>query len=86
MQRMKVCNFSKFCRSIGVKKKYKKSGVVQISETLNKYCNLKTFKMGKTWHFILCYIRHTKTNVLAIARTQKKIFSFKSNKNKTKNI
>jgi hypothetical protein len=27
--------------------------------------------MGKTWHFILCYSRHTKTNSLSTARTQK---------------
>jgi hypothetical protein len=44
---------------------------VQISATPNKYCNLKTSKMSKTWHFILCYNRYTKTNFLAIARTQK---------------
>jgi hypothetical protein len=24
----------------------------QISTTLNKYCKIKTPKMGKTWHFI----------------------------------
>jgi hypothetical protein len=27
--------------------------------------------MGKTWHFILCYSRHNKTNSLSTARTQK---------------
>jgi hypothetical protein len=42
----------------------------QISPTLNKFCNLSTFKMGKTWHFIFytidtikklsCYIKDTK--------------------------
>jgi hypothetical protein len=26
--------------------------VVQVSATPNKYCNLITSKMGKTWHFI----------------------------------
>jgi hypothetical protein len=45
--------------------------VVQILATLNKYCNLKTSKIFKTWHFILCYSKHTKANFLAIARTQK---------------
>jgi hypothetical protein len=45
--------------------------VVEILETPNKYCNFKTCNMGKTWHFILCYSTHTKTNSLATARTQK---------------
>jgi hypothetical protein len=46
--------------------------------------------MGKTWHFILCYVIHTKTNFLAKSKTQKentkKKLSFKSNKNKTKKV
>jgi hypothetical protein len=44
--------------------------VAQILATLNKYCNLKTSKMGKIWHFIFaivyklkklsCYSKYTK--------------------------
>jgi hypothetical protein len=45
--------------------------VVQILATLNKYCNLKTSKIFKTWHFILCYSKRTKANFIVIARTQK---------------
>jgi hypothetical protein len=43
---------------------------VQISETPNKHCNLKTSKMGKTWHFIFTTLNILKKN-LATARTQK---------------
>jgi fructose-bisphosphate aldolase class 1 len=43
----------------------------QISASPNKYCNLVTSKMGKTWYFIFCYSRHTKKNSLDTARTQK---------------
>jgi hypothetical protein len=43
----------------------------QISATPNKYCNLKSSKMGKTWHFILHYSRYTKTNSLSTSRPQK---------------
>jgi hypothetical protein len=30
--------------------------VVQISASRNKYCNVKTPKMGKTWHFIFATV------------------------------
>jgi hypothetical protein len=30
--------------------------VVQISAFPNKYCNLLTSKMGKTWHFIFATV------------------------------
>jgi hypothetical protein len=45
----------------------------QISTTLNKFCNLKTSNMGKTWHFIF-----------DIVDTLKKTFMLqKGHKNKT---
>jgi hypothetical protein len=43
----------------------------QILASPNKYCNLVTSKMGKTWYFIFFYRRHTKKNSLDTARTQK---------------
>jgi hypothetical protein len=43
---------------------------MQISETSNKYCNLKTFKTGKTWHFLFATV-DTHTQILATSRTQK---------------
>jgi hypothetical protein len=62
-------------RSIGVTEKKMKNraskSVVQISATPINICNLSTSKMGKTWHFVFLYSRHTKTNFLAIERTQK---------------
>jgi hypothetical protein len=41
----------------------------QISVTPSKYCNLKTFKMGKTWHFIFATVDALKK--LATVRKQK---------------
>jgi hypothetical protein len=56
----------------------------QFSATPNKYCNLKTSKMGKTWHFIFSsvdklsrYSKETKK------KTQIKLLSHKINKNTT---
>jgi hypothetical protein len=42
---------------------------VQISTTPNKFCNLKTPKVGKTWHFIFAIVDTLKK--IATARTQK---------------
>jgi hypothetical protein len=39
---------------------------VQISATLIKYCNLKTFKMGKTWHFIFATVETLKQTFLLV--------------------
>jgi hypothetical protein len=44
---------------------------VQISATPNKYCNLKTSKMGKTWHFIFDIVDTLKQLYCDIKRTQK---------------
>jgi hypothetical protein len=44
---------------------------VQISATPHMYCNLKTSKMGKTWHFISCY--RTNQNQLSCYRNNTKI-------------
>jgi hypothetical protein len=38
-----------------MKKRVTKSAA-QILGTPNKFCNLKTFKMGKTWHFIFATV------------------------------
>jgi hypothetical protein len=51
-------------------KKHALKSDAQISASPNKYCNILTSKMDKTWHFIFFYSRHTK-KCLATARTQK---------------
>jgi hypothetical protein len=60
---------------------------VQISASSNKYCNLLTSKMGKTWHFIFATVGTLKQNFLLQQghkmNTHKKLPSHKSNKNKT---
>jgi hypothetical protein len=38
--------------------------VAQISATPNKYCNLKTPNMGKSWHFIFATVDTLKQNFL----------------------
>jgi hypothetical protein len=38
--------------------------IVHISATRNKYCNLKTPKMGKTWHFIFTTVEKLKETFL----------------------
>jgi hypothetical protein len=59
----------------------------QISATPNKYCNLKTSKMGKTWHFIFATVDTLKQNFFLQQghknKTQRKLLYFKRNKNKT---
>jgi hypothetical protein len=59
-----------------------------MSATPNKYCNLKTSKMGK-----LGTLFHTTANTLKLLlqqshknKTQNKILSFKSKENKTKKV
>jgi hypothetical protein len=61
-----------------------------MSATPNKYCNLKTSKMGK-----LGTLFHTTANTLKLKlllqqlhkkKTQKKILSFKRKENKTKKV
>jgi hypothetical protein len=42
----------------------------QILASPNKYCNLLTFKMGKSWHFIFFKVDSLK-KFLATIRTQK---------------
>jgi hypothetical protein len=52
----------------------------QISATLNKFCNLKTPKVGKTWYFIFdtvdtlkklsCYSKDTKEDLNKITLIQ----------------
>jgi hypothetical protein len=61
----------------------------QISVTPNKYCNLIASKMGKTWHFI-CTVDTLKQTFLLQKghknNTQRKLLSYKSNKNKPKKV
>jgi hypothetical protein len=61
--------------------------VAQISASPKKYCNLLTFKMGKTWHFIFDTVDIQKQNFLLQQgyknKTQLKLLSYKSNKSKT---
>jgi hypothetical protein len=58
----------------------------QILASPNKYCNLLTPKMGKTWHFIFLKVDTlNKTFLLQQGHknmTQIKLLSHKSNKNK----
>jgi hypothetical protein len=61
--------------------------VVQILATPHKHCNLKTPKVGKTWHFIFAKVDTLKQNLLIQQghkkKTQIKLLSSKSNENKT---
>jgi hypothetical protein len=56
---------------------------MQISATPNKYCNLKTSKMGKTWHFIFATVDTLKQNLLPPVN---KILSWESKQNKTEKV
>jgi hypothetical protein len=62
----------------------------QISASPNKYYNLLTSMMGKTWHFIFDTVDTLKQNLLLQQglknKTQIKLLSSKSNENKTKKI
>jgi hypothetical protein len=62
----------------------------RISATLNKYCNLITSKMGKTWHFIFATVDTLKQNFLLLQghkkKTQRKLLSHNNNENKTKKV
>jgi hypothetical protein len=44
---------------------------VQISGTPHMYCNLKTSKMGKTWHFINSYSKKTKRKLSCNSKSAK---------------
>jgi hypothetical protein len=59
----------------------------QISATLINFCNLKSSKMDKTWHFIFATVETLKKTFLIQQghknKTQIKLLSFKSNENKT---
>jgi hypothetical protein len=60
---------------------------VQISPTPNKYCNLKTSKMDKSWCFIFTIVGTLKQTFLLQKghkkKCQIKLLSHKNNKNKT---
>jgi hypothetical protein len=61
----------------------------QISVSPNKYCNLLTSKMGKTWHFFATVDTLKKTFLLQQGqkkKTQIKLLSHKSNENKTERV
>jgi hypothetical protein len=59
----------------------------KISTTPDKFCNLKTPKVGKTWHFIFCTVCTLKNTFFLKQghkkNTQIKLLSSKSNENKT---
>jgi hypothetical protein len=59
----------------------------QISPTPNKYCNLKTSKMDKSWHFIFTIVGTLKQTFFLQKghkkKSQIKLLSHKNNKNKT---
>jgi hypothetical protein len=50
--------------------------VAQISASPNKYCNLLTFEMGKTWHFIFAAV-DTLKQTLFLQQGHKKEYSNK---------
>jgi hypothetical protein len=45
----------------------------QILETPNKYCNLKTLKMGKFWHFIFVIVDTLKQTFFYNKDTKRKL-------------
>jgi hypothetical protein len=65
-----------------------RKSAAQISATSNKFCNLKTPKVGKNLHFIFDIVDTLKKTFLLHHghknKTQIKLISSKSNKNKTK--
>jgi hypothetical protein len=68
-------------------KNHATKSVAQISATLNKFCNLKTPQVVKTWHFIFVIV-DTLKQILFLQqghkkKTQIKLLSSKSNENKT---
>jgi hypothetical protein len=71
-------------------KNHATKSAAQISATSNKFCNLSTSRMGKTWHFIFNTVDTLKQTFLLQQghkkETQKKLLSFKSNKNNTKKV
>jgi hypothetical protein len=61
--------------------------VAQILASPNKYCNLLTTKMGKTWHFSFATVDKLKQTFLLQhghkSKTQIKLLSHMNNENKT---
>jgi hypothetical protein len=68
-------------------KNHAPKSAAQISATPNKYCNLKTPKMGKTSHYIFATVNTLKQTFFLQQghkkKTQMKLLSPKSNENKT---
>jgi hypothetical protein len=71
-------------------KNHATKNAAQSLATLNKYCNLKTPKMGKNWHFIFLKVDTLKHILLILQghknNTQIKLLSSKSNENKIEKI
>jgi hypothetical protein len=71
-------------------KNHATKSAAQISTTPNKFCNLLTPKMGKTWQFIFATVDTLKQTLLLQKgnknKTQIKLLSAKSNENKTKKV